>query len=96
MAKLTDDDVRHLAGLAKIKLDDNQVKLFSAQLSDILKYVEQLNLIDTKGVTPTNQVTGLESVSRGDDKLSDTISHESLLEATPATQNGYIKVKRVL
>lgn len=96
MAKLTADDVRHLADLARISLSDDDVAQFRVQLSSILDYVEQLDSVDTAGLAPTSQVTGLTHVSRPDDDLSDQADRDRLLEQAPAKQDGQIKVPKVL
>jgi len=96
MAKLSDEDIRHLADLALISLTDDDVAMFRPQLSSILQYVEQLNAVDTAGLEPTSQVTGLSRVSRQDDDTSDTMAPRELLAQTPDTQDGQIKVPKVI
>lgn len=96
MAKLTDDDIRHLAGLANIKVSDDEVATFRAQLGDILDYVAQLDSVDTAGLEPTSQVTGLTNVSRADGATSDTMDRGRLLAQTPDQADNQIKVPRVL
>lgn len=63
---LTPEQVRHVAKLARLRLSDAEVEKFSGQLSAILDYVAILNEVDTEGVQPTSQVTGLENVTRED------------------------------
>ena len=63
---LTPEQVRHVAKLARLRLSDAEVDKFSGQLSAILEYVAILNEVDTEGVEPTSQVTGLQNVTRED------------------------------
>lgn len=64
--KLTPDQVRHIAKLARIKVSDEEVERLATQLTDVLQYVDILNDVDTDGVLPTSQVTGLVDVSQED------------------------------
>lgn len=64
--KLTPDQVRHIAKLARIKLSDAEVAKYATQLTDVLQYMDVLNEMDTDGVTPTAQVTGLANVLQED------------------------------
>ena len=47
-------DVEHVAKLARLELNEEEKVKFSKQLGDILKYVEQMNEVDTTGVEPMN------------------------------------------
>jgi len=96
MAKLTRDDVLHLAQLARISLSDDEVTEFSEELSAILQYVEQLSGVDVKDLKPTNQVTGLTNVMREDTVKDYGYSPADLLKNVPQTQDSQIKVKRMI
>lgn len=97
MAKLTKQDVLHVARLARLELDDEEVAQLQTELSDILSMVEQLKDVDVKGMEPVSQVTGLTNVTRDDVVKVLPYSNEQLMQNTPDTHNdGSIKVKRVL
>jgi len=96
MAKLSSEDVLKLANLAKLELSKDEVELFRSELSDILGYVEQLQKVNTKGLKPTYQVTGLASITRPDEVIDYGYTQQDLLKNVPTSQNGHIKVKRVL
>jgi len=66
MSKLTKDEVLHIAKLAQLNLDDGQIKKFLPQLTSVVDFISQLNEVDTQGVEPTAQVTGLMNVFRED------------------------------
>ena len=68
MTQISRDDVLHLAQLSSLELSDAEIDGLQIDISNILGYVEQLGKLDTQGVEPTYQVTGLESVWR-DDKI---------------------------
>ena len=96
MADLTPQDVLKLARLSRLQLTEDELLQFSEELSAILKYVEQLADVDTKGLVPTSQVTGLENVTRTDEIADYGASPEDLLKNAPNREKNYIKVKRVL
>jgi len=64
--RLTGKEVIHIAKLAKIPLHYNEVKKFQTQLSETLKYIEILSELNTEGVQPCYQVTGLKNIGRKD------------------------------
>lgn len=96
MAKLTREDVLKLARLARLELTDDEIEEFSAELSEILQYVEQLQSVDVSGLKPTNQVTGLTNVTRADEVIDYGYAAVDLLKNVPAVKNNQIKVKRML
>lgn len=96
MAKLSKDDVLKLARLSRLRLSDDEVATFQAEISEILGYVEQLSSVDTKGLEPTSQVTGLTNVMRKDEVIDYGTSQEALLKNAPALEKKQFKVKRVL
>lgn len=83
MAQLTDDDVRHIAKLARLKLSDAEVKKFTKEMDSILRYVEMLNEVNTENVEPTAQVTGLTNVFREDIVKPSEATTEELLACSP-------------
>lgn len=89
-------DVQKLAVLSALTLSDEEAKNLAGDLENILGFVEQLNEVDTSGVKPTYQVTGLENVTREDKVMDYGLNREDLLKSAPETKAGQIKVKRVL
>ena len=55
------DDIKHVAELARLELSDKELDIYGKQLSDILGYIEQLQEVNTDGIEPTAQITGLEN-----------------------------------
>jgi aspartyl-tRNA(Asn)/glutamyl-tRNA(Gln) amidotransferase subunit C len=90
------DDVRYVAGLAKIAVSDHEVAQLQKELDTILGYVQQLNELDTNGIEPTYQVTGLTNVNRDDEIIDYGVSQEALLGSAPQSKDGQIKVPKVL
>lgn len=96
MAKLTRDDVLKLAQLARLDLTDAEVEEFSEELSEILQYVEQLSSVNVDGLAPTNQVTGLQNVTREDVVKDYGYKAADLQKNVPATQDDHIKARRMI
>lgn len=96
MTELTREDVLKLARLARLDLTDEEVEAYRKQLSEVLQYVAQLDQVDTTGLEPTTQVTGLKNVMREDQVVDYGVSPEDLLKLAPKTQDGLIKVKRMI
>lgn len=96
MSTVSEDEVRRLARLSKIQLSEDEVKRFRVEFERILDYISMLKKVDTSGVEPTSQVTGLKNVTRPDEVKSTGVTKEQLLALAPEQENGYIKVQRVL
>lgn len=93
---LTEEQVKHIAKLARLGLSEAEVNKFSHQLSDILAYVEKLEEVDTDKVLPTSQVTGLKNVMR-DDVVQRFCTRDELLGSSEqSVESDQIKVKSVM
>ena len=95
MTKISSDDVRALAQLSGLQLADDEVSKLVEDIAGILGYVEQLNELDTNGVEPTYQVSGLQNVWRSDE-VRPGLSREELLALAPEAKDNQIKVPKVL
>lgn len=86
-----------VAELARIKLSNVEEKKFADQLGAVLSNFELLNKVDTTGIEPTAQVTGLSNVFRVDEikNSAGTKSRDELLSNAPEIENGSIKVPGV-
>lgn len=97
---LTDKEVKHIANLARIKIDENEEKSLKKDLSSILEYINKLNEVDTIGVEPLYQTTGLvnsfrEDEPRGDFEMNENLN-EKLIGQAPHKEGRFIKVKSIL
>ncbi len=88
-------DVKKVAKLANLTLTPEEGGKFEKQLSDILQYVEKLSEVDTNGIEPTSQVTGLENVTRADETIP-SLTQDGALSGTENKHNGFFKVKAIL
>lgn len=96
MSSITTDDVKYVAALAKIAITDDEAAKFTKELAAILGYVEQLDAVDTTGLQPTYQVTGLKNVTRKDEIIDYGTTQNDLLKNVPRSRDGYIEVPKVL
>lgn len=94
--KITKNDVRHMAGLARLFLDKEEIRKFQEQLSDTLDYIAILNKLNTGNCEPTSQVTGLENVFRDDVVAKTPISIKQTLDSTSESYRHFYKVKGVI
>jgi aspartyl-tRNA(Asn)/glutamyl-tRNA(Gln) amidotransferase subunit C len=92
-------DVRKVATLAHLEITDEEVALYTPQMNEIVKYVEQLNELNTGSVEPmlgglTDEGEATVSI-RGDD-VQPSLGQDAALEEAPAAVAGYFQVPKVL
>lgn len=95
--KITNTQIQHIAKLANIPVSDEEATKLAAGFEKTLETIADLKAIDTTGVTPTSQVTGLENVWRED--IADekrTFTQKEALANAKATYNGYFVVPRLI
>lgn len=95
--KVSTDEVKKIAKLANLKLQDNEEELFAKQFSDTIAVVNELNEIDTTGLNATYQVNGLSNIVR-DDVVDPkyTLTQDQALSQAQETSEGFFVVKRVI
>ena len=92
---LSEDQVRHVAHLARLALDDDRVAALTAELATIVDYVEQLQAVDTEGVEPVANVAGLVNVTRADEP-GEMLSRERILAGAPKANGEAILVPKAV
>ena len=96
MSTITNDDVRHLAQLSSLQMSDAEVESLRADIEKIINYINQLDKLDTDGVEPTYQVTGLQNVWRDDEIIDSSVSWRQLLALAAEQSDNCVKVPKVL
>lgn len=97
--KLSREDILKLAKLSRLQLSEDEILRFQEELSAILDYVQQLESVNTEGLQPTYQVTGLTTLDPNvarEDVVTEQIGHDALMKNVPSKQDGHIKVKRMV
>jgi aspartyl-tRNA(Asn)/glutamyl-tRNA(Gln) amidotransferase subunit C len=84
-----DEEVRHVASLARVDLDDEEVALFAEQLADILDYFDALD-----EVPEVEAEAELDNVMRPDE-VSEGLTQEEALQNAPETEDGFFKGPKV-
>ena len=93
--KLTAEDVRHIALLARVGMTDEEVDRMRDQLSNILENFDVLSQVDTDDVEPTGHSVNVSSVMREDVSRPSSPIEEVLANA-PDREDDEIKVRAVL
>jgi aspartyl-tRNA(Asn)/glutamyl-tRNA(Gln) amidotransferase subunit C len=92
---LSDDEVRHVASLARLALTDDEVTALAPQLSAILDYAEQVGEVAAADVPPTTHPFALTNVSRPDEPRPST-SREDILAMAPQVEQHRFAVPRIV
>lgn len=90
------EDILHLAGLSEFALPESEVESLEKDLRGIIKYISQLDELDTANVEPTYQVFEMKNVWRADEILPQDATREQLLALTKEEKDNQIKVPKVL
>ena len=95
MSVISRDLVMHLAGLAKLKLSEEEIETYQRELTAIVGFVDRLQQADVGALPPTEQVTGLDTVVRADAADARLVLQPADLEANTTVVDGQLKVPRV-
>ena len=95
MAQPTDLNIDHVANLARLALTPEEKATFSAQLGDVLAYIEQLKAVDVTGIEPTAHAFPLNNVW-ADDVPQPGLPVEAALRNAPAQRDHMIVVPKVV
>lgn len=95
MSKITADDVRKVAQLARLDLPDDTIATYTGQLERILDYVDQLQAVDTEGVLPTTRAVEVVNATR-EDIVVDTDVRQDLLDQAPQREGDFFRVPKIL
>lgn len=92
---ISPEEVRHVARLARLALDDGEVARYSVQLSAILEHVDAIRRLDTAEVPPTAHPLPVENVLRPD-TVTPCLDRATVLAQAPATEDDQFRVPRIL
>ena len=95
MGRISADDVRKVAQLARLELPEPTIATYTAQLERILDYVAHLEQVDTEGVPPTTRAVEVVNVTRAD-RVEPTPVREELLDLAPEREGDFLRVPRIL
>ena len=95
MAKITRDDVAHVASLARLTLTEGELDMFTEQLAKVLDHARDVEALDVDDVPPTAHPYPLVNVVRPDEERP-CLDREAALAGAPATEDGQFRVPPVL
>ena len=95
MTKITKDEVKKVASLARLELNEDEINSHAEQLEKILDYIKQLEEIETDDVPCTTRAIEVINVFRKDEKKKFDCSEE-LLELGPSKEDKYFKVPKII
>ncbi len=95
MSAITRGEVAHLARLARLALDDDELDHYAAQLDVILQSVARVTEVAADDIPPTSHPVPLVNVYR-DDEVRPSLAQSEALAAAPAVEDGRFRVPRIL
>ncbi|PIS39385.1 MAG: Asp-tRNA(Asn)/Glu-tRNA(Gln) amidotransferase GatCAB subunit C [Candidatus Nealsonbacteria bacterium CG08_land_8_20_14_0_20_38_20] len=93
---ISEQEVKHIAKLARLGLTEDEIKKFQREISSILDYFEKLKEVDISEVKGETQPIKIEEAAR-EDKINEKLKmkNEKLMKLAPETKDGYLKVKSI-
>ena len=95
MTQISASDVRKVANLARLELPEDQIETYTAQLEEILTYVDQLQEIDTENIPPTTRAVEVVNAMR-EDLVKIDFSREDILNQAPHREGDFFRVPKIL
>ena len=95
MKRISSDEVKKVAQLARLELNENEINQHAEQLEKILEYIKQLEKINTEDVPCTTRAIEVVNVLRKDDKRNYENSEE-ILDLAPSRENKFFKVPKII
>lgn len=93
---LTREDLKQIAVLAQIALDEAENDKLHSQLNDLLYFVDSIDNIDTEKVEPTFYLLPLQNVWRLDEDGHRPLAPDDVFQNAPEHERGFFKVPRIL
>ena len=95
MGRVTEEQVKHVAKLARLELTEKETTLFTKQLDDIMGFANKLNEVDTSNVAATTHVLKLKNVMR-EDKVRPSLNQKDVFKNVADHEDGQFKVPSIL
>ena len=95
MIKITKDEVKKVAHLARLELNEDEINKHAEQLEKILEYIKQLEKIDTNDVPCTTRAIEVINVFRKDENKNSDCT-EDIIDLGPSREDQYFKVPKII
>lgn len=93
--RITKEEVEHVALLARLKLSEEEINLYTLQMDSVLEYAAKLQEIDTDQVVPTAHAGQLSNVLR-EDEVKPSMAQDKVLQNAPKAEDGFFRVPRIV
>lgn len=95
MTRISQDEVKKVAQLARLELNEDEINNHAEQLAKILDYIKQLDKINTENIPCTTRAIEVVNVLRKDEKRN-YINSEDLLDLAPSIEDNFFKVPKII
>ena len=95
MSQLTNKDIKKIAKLARIEVDESACESLAVQVGGVISWIEQLSEVDTKNVEPLTSVHQ-NNLTLAKDVISDGDIVDDVLRNTPHAKYNYFSVPKVI
>ena len=95
MKRISSDEVKKVAQLARLELNEREIQQHGEQLEKILDYIKQLEKINTENIPCTTRAIEVANVLRKDEK-KDYLNVEELMDLAPSRENKFFKVPKIM
>jgi len=95
MKRISSDEVKKVAQLARLELNENEIHQHAEQLEKILEYIKQLEKINTENIACTTRAIEVVNVLRKDERR-DYENSDELLDLAPSRENKFFKVPKII
>lgn len=93
--QISDEEVLHIANLARIKLNENEIQDYKKNLEEILDFANTINQVDTENVGETIGINENYNVFRKDEIVQENNKEELLFNA-PSQDDGMFRIPKVI
>ena len=95
MPRITIEEVKHVAHLARLEFDEKELESFTGQLDSILEFVAKLEDLDTAGIEPTTHAIEIHNCFR-DDEVKESLGVDEVMKNAPQGEEGSFIVPRII
>ena len=92
---ISEKEVTHVAHLARLRLSDDELGIFTRQLGAVLEHAKDVDALQLDGVEPMSHPFPLENVTR-EDEVGEMLDRDKVLDQAPAAEDGRFQVPRIL
>ena len=95
MKRISNNEVKKVARLARLELNEGEIEQHAKQLEKILEYINQLEKINTENIPVTTRAIEVTNVLRKDEK-KDYANVEEIIDLAPSRENKFFKVPKII